>query len=259
MKIKDSIVWVTGGTSGIGEGIAEYLVERGAKVMISGRNEVKGQEIVKRLGENCVFKKCDITSMEEIQDTAKAIVDRWGRLDVLCNFAGMPTPYMLFDENGELNPNDAFRKDINVNLIASYDVARVAAYYMKNNEPGDHGERGCIVLCSSLAAGSANGVLISGYKTAKEGVRALTRVFATCLAPYAIRCNSIMPGWVLSGMTTNPATNLGIDPSKDMKNQVFPKEIGDPLHIAMMVGQLIENVYMNRTDINVDAGDMARY
>jgi len=259
MKIKDSVVWVTGGTSGIGLRIAEYLVEQGANVTISGRNAKKGAEIADRLGDRCVYQACDVTDFENIKTAAQAVVDRWGRMDVVCNFAGAPTVYKLFDENGEINANDGFRKDITVNLTGSYDVARVAAYHMKKNAPGELGERGCIVLCGSLASVSVNGNTLFGYKTAKEGIKGLVRCFAPALAPYGIRCNSVLPGWVLSGITTNPATNLGMNVEKDIPGQVFPGPIGTPQSIAMMVGQIIENVYINRTDISVDAGHISRY
>ncbi|MBR0374526.1 MAG: SDR family oxidoreductase [Mogibacterium sp.] len=259
MQIKDSVIWITGGTSGIGKGIAELMVEKGAKVVISGRNEEKGAEICEALGKNCVFIKCDVTDFEQIKAAAQAVVDRWGRMDVVCSFAGAPSVYPLFGPDGELNPNDGFRKDINVDLIGTYDTVRVAAYHIKKNEPNEFGERGCVILCSSLAAFSGSGNYLFGYKTAKEGVKALNRCFADAFAPFGIRCNAVMPGFILSGITTNPATNLGIDSAGDIPGQQFPTKIGKPYNIATTVAHMIENEFINRADFSVDAGHMSRY
>lgn len=259
MKIQDSVVWITGGTSGIGEGTAEYLVGKGAKVVISGRNVEKGNAIASRLGENCYFVKCDVKNLDEIKAAAQEVVDHFGRMDVVCTFAGAPHVHSIFDSEGNLEPNDMFREDIATNLTGSYDAARVAAWHMKNNEGGEFGEKGLIVLCGSLASVSGVSGPLPGYKSAKEGVKGLTRVFACELAPYGIRCNSVLPGWVESGITTNPSTNLGMDISQDMQSQCFPKPVGQPVYIAMMVGQFIENPYLNKVDVSVDAGELSRY
>lgn len=260
MEIRNSVIWVTGGTSGIGKGCAEYFAAMGAKIAISGRCDERGNAIAKRLGENCIYVHGDVTKTEENLATAKAIVDKWGRIDILINMAGSPTIYQLFDENGELTPIDPYIADIQTDLIGTYDTTRIAAYYMTKNEPNAEGERGCIINCSSLAAVASGGNLLFGYKSAKEGVRALTRCFGEALAPHGIRVNTVLPGFIRSGITENPATNLGISPDTvPIPVNLFPPQIGEPEHIAMACEMVIKNIYFNRADLSIDAGAINRY
>lgn len=259
MKINGSVVWLTGGTAGIGKGVAKLLLEEGACVAITGRNKERGEAAAAELGGNCIYVQQDVTDTESNFAAAKTIVDKWGRIDILCNFGGVTHPQPLFDANGELTSIEPYLTDINIDLIGTLDVARIAAYYMKNNEPDEKGERGNLVLCSSLAGDSLSGNFLFGYKPAKEGVRGLTRCFANALAPYGIRCNTVMPGTIRSNMTMDKNSLGYVDPEKDVPMNLFPKYIGEPEHIASAVKLLVENDYINRADINVDAGAIIRY
>lgn len=260
MNIKDSVIWITGGTSGIGKGCDEHFVALGAKVAISGRCDERGNKIVSDLGENCVYFHGDVTKSEENFSVANAIIEKWGRIDILINMAGYPHIFSIFDENGELNPIDPFIADITTDLIGTYDTTRIAAYHMKKNSPNEIGERGCIINCGSLAAFSGDASVLYGYKTAKEGVKALARCFAPALAPFGIRVNTVHPGFIRSGITENPETNLGIPPeSNPFPANLFPNVIGEPEHIAKICEAIIVNEYINCADFCVDAGSRSRY
>lgn len=260
MKIKDSVIWITGGTSGIGKGCAEYFHALGAKVAISGRCDERGNAIVEKLGENAMYVHGDVTITEENFATADAIIAKWGRIDILINMAGSPHIYTIFDEKGELTPMDPFIADITTDLIGTYDTTRIAAYHMKKNEPNEIGERGCIINCGSLAAYSGDASVLYGYKTAKEGVKALMRGFAPALAPLGIRVNTVHPGFIRSGITENPATNLGLPPETvPFPGNLFPVVMGEPIHIAKMCEAIIVNEYINCADLIVDAGHRGRY
>lgn len=259
MKIENSVVWITGGTSGIGLETARQLVDRGAKVLITGRNAERGKEAEKEMGDACLFYQSDVTKTDENLAAAQAAVDKWGRLDAHFANAGFPHLFKVFGDDGELTSIDPFVADIQVNLIGVFDTVRIAAYHIKKNEPGETGERGSIVISSSLAAkASTAGELLFGYKTAKEGVCALTRQFAANLAPYAIRVNTVCPGWIRTGMTMNDETNPGVDVNNPIAMQLYPRELGEPSCIADTVLYLFQNEFINRAEISVDAGYLMR-
>lgn len=262
MKIENSVIWVVGGTSGIGEGLTELLISKGAKVCISGRNTVAGEAIAQRLGENCIYAKADITVVEELKAAAQAVIDKWGRMDALINTAAYNVFHKLFDENGDLCEDDIFRRHIDVNLIGSYDVARIAAYHIKKNQPNPeaYGERGCIILTSSLSALSNGGADQFGYKTSKTAIAGLMRTLALSLGPLGIRCNTLAPGFIKTPMTLDPMANPFFDLTKDIDipSHVFPPKVGLPIHCANAVVHLLENVFINKVELSVDAGSMSR-
>ena len=262
MKIENSVVWIVGGTSGIGEGIAELLVSKGAKVVISGRNMVNGEKIAERLGDNCCFYKADVTVVEELQAAAQAVVDEWGRMDAAVNTSAVNYFHDIFDENGELVNDDAFRKHIEVNVIGAYDFARIAAYHIKKNEPNpeEYGERGSIILTSSLAAFSTGGAHQYAYKTSKTALAGLMRALAVNLAPFGIRVNMLAPGFIKTPMTLDPISNPFFDLTKDVDipSQLFPIKVGLPIHCAKTVVHLLENVFINKLEILVDGGSKNR-
>lgn len=259
MNIDGSTVWITGGTSGIGKATAKLLVEKGARVMITGRNAEKGQAAQEEIGDNCVFMKADITDTQANMHVCEQLIAKWGKLDIHFANAGFPHLFSVFDDKGELNPIDPYVADIKVNLIGAYDTARIASYHMKKNEPDEHGERGNLIFTASLAAPASNaGDALFGYKSAKEGVSGLARQFAGLLAPYGIRVNSVCPGWIKTGMTEGADTNPGIDLTKPIPFQLFPPTVGDPKSIAQTVVYFIENEFINRAEVSVDAGYLLR-
>lgn len=254
MLVKDSVIWVTGGTSGIGKGCTEYFVKQGAKVIFCGRNAEKGKAIEAELGENALFVKADMMKHEDIVGAAEAAVKKWGRIDVLCNFAGASRgAYSCFDEKAMEN----FSFEVQNLLIATFDATCVAAQYMAKNEPNALGERGCIINTGSIASVHTAPRFNYGYKAAKEGVRGLTRVFAPELAEHGIRINTVLPGYIRSGIT-EPFEGPGFS-FDAIPETLFPRYIGEPEHIAKACQFMIEDPLMNKTDISVDGGLTCRY
>lgn len=181
-RLENKVAVITGGTSGIGEATAEVFAAEGAKVIIAGRSEDKGAAIAKRLGENVLYQKTDVTIEADIQALVALAVARFGRLDCLFNNAGGPDRGTL----ETVTPED-FTYSMNLLLGAVVFGMKHAAPVMKAQGAG------CIINNSSVAAIRMNqgGYL---YTAAKAAVTHITRLAGVELGPFGIRVNSISPG-----------------------------------------------------------------
>lgn len=269
MIIKDKVVWITGGTSGMGLAAAKMLIENGAKVMITARNAERGAAVAEELGENCLFMRADVVNSEEMQAAVKAAIDKWGRLDVLFSNAGggevswclpmKPTDTSVAKggpiEWEYINEGPAklesFINNIDINLIGSFDAARLAAWEMSKNQPNDDGERGVIIFTSSISATKRHSPGFNcGYSAGKAALLGLTKEIACNLAPLGIRVNNILPGF----FDTDIVQGISFLKPSWIDAQIFPKKAGDPANIAQVVTQIIENPFINNATIEVTAG-----
>ncbi|MFC1532181.1 SDR family NAD(P)-dependent oxidoreductase [Thermodesulfobacteriota bacterium] len=181
-RLDGKVAVITGGTSGIGEATAEIFIAEGAKVIIAGRSENKGQVIAERLGENAVYQRADVMKEEDIQKLIDFSVERFGRLDCLFNNAGGRTP-------GDIDTVTQDDFDYSMRLLLGSVVFGIkhAARIMKPQKSGS------IINNSSIAAiRTRQGKYL--YSPAKAAVTHLTRVTGVELGPYGIRVNSISPG-----------------------------------------------------------------
>lgn len=273
MQVKDKVVWITGGTSGMGLATAKVFLEGGAKVMITARNAERGEAVAKELGPNCMFQKADMTKSEELQAAVKALIDKWGRIDVLYANAGggvptwcipmVPTPESfaglatggelewVYDMSNGPGSLELFVEDIKINLIGNFDAGRLAAWEMAKNEPNEDGERGVIIYTSSISATKRHSPgLNHGYSAAKAGLSGLIKEMACNLAPLGIRVNSVMPGF----FDTELIQQIGFLKGPWIEAEIFPKGAGDPVYIGKMVKAIVENPFVNNTTIEVTAG-----
>lgn len=272
MDIKDKVAWITGGTSGMGLATAKLLLQRGAKVLITARNQERGEAVAAELGPNCLFMPANVTDTGQMQDAVAAVIDKWGRLDILHGNAGggatswclpmAPTPESLEGAatGGELEWGytdegpatlESFRLNIEINLIGQFDAARLAAWEMKNNEPNADGERGVIIFTSSISATKRHSPGFNcGYAAGKAGLLGLTKEIACNLAPLGIRVNAIIPGF----FDTDIVQGIGFLKKPWIDAQIFPKRAGDPSNIGQMVAQIVENPFINNAAIEVTAG-----
>jgi NAD(P)-dependent dehydrogenase (short-subunit alcohol dehydrogenase family) len=257
MKIAGSVAWITGGASGIGEAAAERLVGQGAKVLISDINDIRGKDLAARLGENCLYMTADNTRLEDLQAAAKTVLDKWGRLDIAINSAGRAGlgDFML-TQPPTAEQREDFEYVVKLNLVGSYDVGRIAAYAMSKNQPNEHGERGVIILIASMAAdkvwlpfSQGTESMTMGYGSSKAGILGLGRDLAVAGSGYGIRVNVVQPGYIKTPLTDFPEAQYIWPPM-----QLFPKDGGHPDNIAAMCQQIIENYFVNRANIRVDAG-----
>ena len=251
MEITGTSAIITGGASGIGEGAARLLAARGAKVVLADldRQAEKGEALAKELGG--LFVPCDVTNEEQVSAAITAAVDM-GPLRSLVNAAGIGSAGRTIDREGNPHELASYRRVIEINLIGTFNCARLAASAMNKNEPDEDGGRGAIVNIASVAAFDGQ-IGQAAYSSSKGGVVALTLVIARDLAAAGIRCNCIAPGLIDTPIYgTGPQSdafkaNLG-------KNVLFPNRLGSSAELGSMVVELITNSYMNGETIRVDGG-----
>ena len=257
MEIKNRVAWITGGASGIGAATVKRIINLGGKVMITDINVEKGERVAAEMGENCIFVKADSTIFEELRDAGQILIDKWGRIDIVVNSAGrggVGDFYIKKPPTAE--QREIFDYIVKLNLYGSYDVARIAMHEMTHNEPNEHGERGVVIFIASMASDKIWMPFTKGtdhmqmnYGPSKAAVLALNRDMAVAGAPYGIRVNTIQPGYIKTPLTDVPEAKYIWPPM-----QLFPKDGGQADDIARVCQELIENYFINRTSVRVDAG-----
>jgi NAD(P)-dependent dehydrogenase (short-subunit alcohol dehydrogenase family) len=188
MKFENKVALVTGGNFGIGRGIALKFAAEGAKIAIVARNEERANHVVKELtdlGHTATFFKTDVSGEEAVKSMIEAVVERFGRLDIVVNNAGCGSQHCGIEP--DTPPGERWNFFRGANLDSNYYVTSLAIPHLVKNRGS------AIVNISSTATFHGNWGL---YGVAKTGVEGMTRSFAAELAPYGIRVNAISPGWI---------------------------------------------------------------
>lgn len=249
MKLQNKVAWITGGASGLGAATACRFVQEGARVAIYDQNKELGEQMAARLGDRGIFIHGDVTRTADNEAALQTILDKWGRLDVLVNSAGVGAKEgTILSENPNLVQD--FTTTIQINLIGLYDCLRLAARTMVQNEPGEEGERGVIVNVSSGFYRQAM-VGLGSYGASKAGVSHLTNIAALELGDLGVRVSAIAPGaFDTPILGPDRATNnafFGLMAS-------YPKRLGNPDEVADLVKLIVENRYINGTTLEIHAG-----
>lgn len=249
MKIKQQTFLITGGASGLGASTAEYLVERGAQVVLADLNADAGAAMVAKLGaDKAAFSRCDVTSAQEVQTAVDLAISKFSGLSGVVNCAGIVVVQKLLDR--DLNPADldAFAKGVNINLVGSFNVARLAASAMAKLPAQEDGERGVIINTASIAAFDGQ-VGQASYASSKGGVVSLALPLARELARHGIRVMTIAPGVCGTPMMDG----IPDEARQQLEAGVpFPKRLGKPEEFASLVAHIIENTYLNAEVIRMD-------
>lgn len=247
MKIENSVFVVTGGGSGLGAATARMLAAAGGRVVLADVNREGGEALAKELGANVVFAQTDVTSEDSARAAIGRAVSEFGGLHGLVNCAGIaPAEKVL----GREAPHrlESFARTINVNLIGSFNMMRLAADVMSKAAPNEEGERGVIVSTASVAAYDGQ-IGQAAYAASKAGVVGLTLPVARELARFGIRVMTIAPGIMetpmLMGMPQEVQDSLG-------KTVPFPSRMGRPSEYAALVRHIVENSYLNGETIRLD-------
>ncbi|WP_407279979.1 3-hydroxyacyl-CoA dehydrogenase [Aromatoleum evansii] len=247
MKIENSVFVVTGGGSGLGAATARMLVAAGGKVVLADVNREGGEALAKELGANVVFAQTDVTSEESAKAAIERAVGEFGRLHGLVNCAGIAPAEKVVGRDAP-HRLETFARTINVNLIGSFNMMRLAADVMSKAAPNEEGERGVIVSTASVAAYDGQ-IGQAAYAASKAGVVGLTLPVARELARYGIRVMTIAPGIMetpmLMGMPQEVQDSLG-------KTVPFPSRMGRPSEYAALVRHIVENAYLNGETIRLD-------
>ena len=246
MQIKDNVFVVTGGASGLGAATARMIVDGGGKVVLVDVNQQVGTAMETELGSHARFVQTDVTSDESARN-AFAVAQSMGQLRGLVNCAGVAPAEKVVGKEGA-HKLDSFARTININLVGSFNMIRLAAEIMGASTPDDTGERGVIVSTASVAA--FDGQLgQAAYAASKGGVVAMTLPIARELARAGIRVMTIAPGIMetpmLMGMPPEVQEALG-------KMVPFPSRMGKPSEYAALVQHIFANQYLNGEVIRMD-------
>ncbi|PGL70234.1 3-hydroxyacyl-CoA dehydrogenase [Bacillus sp. AFS055030] len=248
MELKNSVVVVTGGASGLGEATVRNTVANGGKALIIDLNDDKATNLVEELGsDNVLYVKTNVANESDVQSALDQAVEKFGKITAAINCAGIGIGEKTVGKNGP-HSLEQFKKVINVNLVGSFNVIRLAAEKMAQNEPNESGERGVIVNTASVAAFEGQ-IGQAAYSASKGGVVGMTLPIARDLASYGVRVLTIAPGIfktpILDGAPEELLNSLGA-------MVPFPKRLGRPSEFAHLVQTIIENPMLNGEVIRID-------
>ncbi|MAT93037.1 MAG: 3-hydroxyacyl-CoA dehydrogenase [Halioglobus sp.] len=257
MDLKDKVAVITGGASGLGRATVKRFVANGAKAAIFDMNEEKGQALVEELGDSVIFCNVNVTSEESVQAGIAATMEAFGAIHICCNFAGTGNAIRTLGKNGPF-PLDAFNMIIQINLVGSFNVLRLCAEKMADNEPlNSDGGRGVIINTASIAAYEGQ-IGQAAYSASKGGVVGMTLPIARDLSVIGIRVNTIVPGLIATPLMMGGAEEMTPEIEEFLKplaSQVlYPKRLGKADEIAQLAQQLVENDYINGECVRMDGG-----
>lgn len=247
MNNKEVVALVTGGASGLGEATVQELAGTGAKVVAVDLDAVKGEKLAAANPDNIIFVRADVTSEEDIRQAIKKAVDQFGKINVAVNCAGVPDAGKVIGRKGPL-PLASFNKVIQINLVGTLNVIRLAVEQMINNIPNHEGEKGVIVNTASIAAFDGQ-IGQAAYCASKGGIVSMTLPIARECADYGIRVATVAPGL----FETPLMDGMPVAVKESMAQGVpFPKRLGKPEEFARMVLHIIENPMLNGCCIRLD-------
>jgi NAD(P)-dependent dehydrogenase (short-subunit alcohol dehydrogenase family) len=247
VRLQGRTLLVTGGASGLGGAVVDMTVAAGGRAVILDINEHAGRAKAAAHGDAVRFVRADVTREDEVQAAVDAATDQFERLDGLVNAAGVPAAERVLSKDG-VQPLAHFARTIEINLIGTFNVIRLAAAAMATNEPTDAGERGVIVTTASVAAFDGQ-IGQPAYAASKGGLVAMTLPLAREFARIGVRVMTIAPG-------TFDTPLLGALPDAarlSLAAQVpFPARLGRPDEYAALVRHIFENEMLNGEVIRLD-------
>ncbi|HOU51802.1 MAG TPA: 3-hydroxyacyl-CoA dehydrogenase [Smithella sp.] len=247
MNIQEVVALVTGGASGLGEASVLELVKKRAKAVIVDVDVEKGEKLAAKIGANAIFVKTDITREEDVRQAIRKAIDTFGKINVAMNCAGVVNPGKLIGRKGPLTL-EAFNKVLQINLVGTLNVIRLAVEQMMNNPPEEEGERGVIINSASIAAFEGQVGQVA-YSASKAGIVGMTLPIAREISDYGIRIVTIAPGI----FDTPMMAGLPVTVKEDMAKTVpFPRRLGHPAEFAQMALHIMENKMLNGCCIRLD-------
>jgi NAD(P)-dependent dehydrogenase (short-subunit alcohol dehydrogenase family) len=245
MRIEDTAAIITGGASGLGEATARHFRAAGAQVTLLDRDAERGQAVAAEIGAG--FAETDVTSEASVAAAIAKAKATMGRITAAVNCAGIATGAKTLGREGP-HPLDAFRRTIDINLLGTFNVARLAAAEMAGNAPDAEGARGVIVNTASIAAFDGQKGQ-TAYAASKGGIVGLTLPMARDLAREGIRVMAIAPGIfatpMLRGLPQEVQESLAAEVT-------FPKRLGDPEEYARLAAFIVGCGYLNGEVIRLD-------
>jgi NAD(P)-dependent dehydrogenase (short-subunit alcohol dehydrogenase family) len=250
MNYTSASALVTGGASGLGEATARLLSRRGVHVVVVDRDEDRGPKVAAEIGGE--FARTDVTDPDQVV-AAIEVAETLGPLRIAVNCAGVPSLGRTIGRDGayaSAHDLEMFRRVVDVNLVGTFNITRLAATAIGRHEPDEDGARGAIVNTTSIAAFDGQVGQIA-YTASKAGIVGMTLNLARDLSVVGIRVNTIAPGLIdtpIYGSRPNPE-EFKAHLARDV---VFPKRLGHPAEYARMAWELIENPYVNGEVVRLD-------
>ena len=247
MDIRNSTFIVTGGSSGLGAATVEMLVAAGGNAIIADVNKAQGEALAGKLGKQARFVECDVTREDHGKATVDAALKNFGGLQGLVNCAGIGNAAKVLGKEGP-QPLAEFSRSIQINLVGTFNMIRLAADAMSRGEAQADGERGVIVNTASVAAYEGQ-IGQAAYAASKGGIVSMTLPLARELARFGIRVMTIAPGLFITpmmrGLPAEVQKSLG-------ENTPFPQRLGEPEEFAKLVVGIVDNVMLNGETIRLD-------
>jgi NAD(P)-dependent dehydrogenase (short-subunit alcohol dehydrogenase family) len=238
---------ITGGGSGLGAACAKRLVAAGANVVLADLNEASSTALVKELGAHARFARTDVTDPSTTQAAVDLALSAFGDLHGVIHCAGVALAMRVLGKEG---PHDlaAFTRVVNINLIGTFNVVRLAAAMMANNRPDEEGERG-VIICTASCAAFEGQIGQAAYSASKAAVAGMTLPLARELARFGIRVMTIAPGTfdtpMLAGLPQAARDSLA-------QQVPFPSRLGRPEEYALLAEHIILNPMLNGEVIRLD-------
>ena len=246
MKIESQAAIVTGAASGLGEATARELARQGAKVALFDVNLAQAQKVAAEIGG--IACACDITSTESVMAALAQATAAHGTARILMNVAGIGGAKRLVQKDGSAAPLEDFTKVIQVNLVGSYNITRLAVAEMAKLEPVADGERGVVMFTASVAAYDGQ-IGQQAYSASKGGLVGMTLPMARDLAQWGVRVCTVAPGLFLTPLMAQlpPEAQTSLAASIP-----FPKRLGKPEEFAELAAHIVTNGHLNGEVIRLD-------
>ncbi|MFJ7308892.1 3-hydroxyacyl-CoA dehydrogenase [Peribacillus frigoritolerans] len=248
MNVNGAVAIVTGGASGLGEATVNQLVNSGAKAVIFDMSDEKGNALVEQLGSDRVlFVKTDVTNEAEVQQALNQAVEKFGNFQIVVNCAGTGIAEKVLGKE-KVHELDAFNRIIQINLVGTFNVLRLAAEKMISNTSNTGGECGVIINTASVAAFDGQ-IGQAAYSASKGGVVGMTLPIARELARYGIRVMTIAPG-----LFETPLFSTLDEKARQALGAMvpFPPRLGYPSEFGLLVQSIVENPMLNGETIRLD-------
>ncbi|MES0860991.1 3-hydroxyacyl-CoA dehydrogenase [Ruegeria sp. SCPT10] len=245
MNLSNTAAIVTGGASGLGEATARHFADQGAQVTILDRDQDRGVQVAREIGGH--FAQTDVTEESSVSAAIATAMEKMGRINAAVNCAGIAYGIKTVGRDGP-HPLDAFQRTIDINLVGTFNVSRLAAAEMAKNEPEPDGARGVIINTASIAAFDGQKGQ-AAYAASKGGVVGMTLPMARDLASSGIRVMAIAPGIFMTPMLAGLPEEVQQQLAADVPN---PARLGDPKEYARLAGFIVEMGYLNGEVIRID-------
>ncbi len=245
MQMSTTAAVITGGASGLGEATARHFATQGAKVTLLDRDATRGEQIAAEIGG--FFIETDVTDEASVEAAITQAQEQMGGLNAAVNCAGIALGIKTTGRDGP-HPLSAFQKTIDINLVGTFNVARLAATAMAQNEPESDGARGVIINTASVAAFDGQKGQVA-YAASKGGIVGMTLPMARDLAQSGIRVMAIAPGIFGTPMLKGLPQEVQDSLAAEVPN---PARLGEPSEYARLAAFIVEMGYMNGEVIRLD-------